>query len=607
MTSLRRLPIDQYQRYRLVADLAERMRTEGRPLRVLDIGGRTGLLRRFLPSDRVFAVDREGIEGARDLVLGDGARLPFADGSFDLVCGFDTLEHVPPADREEFVAECLRASRGHVVLIGPWAGSRIAQAERHLSTFLKDKLELVHRYLEEHHQYGLPSRRAATAWMKERGAQVTAIGQGNLQRWLALMCIEIYLEADPDLQRFAPRLYEFYNANLYSSDNRAPVYRHALIAAVGDATLPDLEGIFGPDQEQPELFEALNRFLPDLMGFDRAKGRWREERRRFTEMVQELRTELEAHRVLVGKLRGDFEDQLRVTEEVSSLREEELSDREAVANHVAHLEAELSKMSETAARLEQNRRSTQAELDAVIADRETIRSTLEEVAADRDRLRVDRDAVLTDRDAILAHRDEIEADRARLTDRRDHAVDERNRVVAEHEGAAARFGARLGEIEQDRAALRERADHLEELLAQERARLATFDHQRLAAVEGQLEGQTRALESLRIERNLLAGQLDLSNREREALLSRVAQLERSVEREQHGLTRAKADLDGLRSRILAEFGEALSVERRVALGLERAPAAGDGSTRMPDVALRSAGIRAGRARAKRRHRNRRRR
>ena len=63
------LPFDQYQRYRLVADLIDRVRRPDGELRILDIGGRTGLLRKFLPNDRVDLVDLESsdLEG---LVLG---------------------------------------------------------------------------------------------------------------------------------------------------------------------------------------------------------------------------------------------------------------------------------------------------------------------------------------------------------------------------------------------------------------------------------------------------------------------------------------------------------------------------------------------------------
>ena len=45
------LPFDQYQRYRLTADILGEIRAcASGPLRVLDVGGRTAILRAFLPS-----------------------------------------------------------------------------------------------------------------------------------------------------------------------------------------------------------------------------------------------------------------------------------------------------------------------------------------------------------------------------------------------------------------------------------------------------------------------------------------------------------------------------------------------------------------------------
>jgi len=89
--NIERLPFDQYQRYRLVADLVERLaEASDEPLRVLDVGGRTALLREFLPNVRVELVDMEASE-VEGLVLGDGSALPFATESFDVVCAFDTL------------------------------------------------------------------------------------------------------------------------------------------------------------------------------------------------------------------------------------------------------------------------------------------------------------------------------------------------------------------------------------------------------------------------------------------------------------------------------------------------------------------------------------
>lgn len=612
MTSLKQLPIDQYQRYRLVADVAGRLRRGGRTLRVLDIGGRTGLLRRFLPEDEVIAVDREGIEAPRNLVLGDGAALPFADRSFDLVCGFDTLEHVPPTDRDGFVDECLRVSGAHVALIGPWAGSRVAGAERELRSFLLEKLKLEHRYLEEHHEHGLPSRRRVTARMEAAGAEVVALGQGNLQRWLALMCLEIYLEADPDLRPFAPGLYEFYNAALYASDNRPPVYRHLLLAAVDGARLPDLDGIFEAEQEAPELFEALNRFLPDLLAFDRAKGDWQVERARFEATVGELREELEAHRDLKVTQDSELADLGGELEKVARLRSEELDQRDVVAAHVEELETELRRMSDSAVELEANRRATQAELDAVLADRERIRSTLEGVSEERDSVRAELAAVEADRTAVAEHRDEIQAARDQLTierDRgvqerdaaraeRDRVVDERNRVVGEHEAAAVRFGTEVAAIDRDREALRARATELELALTAERERLATLDSQRLAAVEAQLSALRAEHSALRTERDLLAEALGAADRDRAEQRARVAALVRALDRERdqrRGSRRATAALgDALAVEFDGRPPAALQAGLAAALGSNGVHAADGG----PD--LGPGGVRQNRARGRRR-------
>jgi hypothetical protein len=78
------LPFDQYQRYRLVADLLGELRGDGPSLEVLDVGGRTALLRSFLTTDRITLVDVEESE-EQGLILGDGARQPYQDGAFDVV------------------------------------------------------------------------------------------------------------------------------------------------------------------------------------------------------------------------------------------------------------------------------------------------------------------------------------------------------------------------------------------------------------------------------------------------------------------------------------------------------------------------------------------
>ena len=109
---------------------------------VLDVGSGTGRAVAFLrerhPSIQVIGIEpvaalrqRGYTKGIPEdcLVEGDATHLPYADGSFDLVCEFGALHHMPRPDLA--VAEMLRVSRiGLFISDGNnfGQGSRIARA-----------------------------------------------------------------------------------------------------------------------------------------------------------------------------------------------------------------------------------------------------------------------------------------------------------------------------------------------------------------------------------------------------------------------------------------------------------------------------------------------
>ncbi len=295
MIDVLELPFDQYQRYKLVADLLDEVRPPGARWSVLDVGGRTALLRAFLPRDRVTLVDLEA-SPEPGLVLGDGARLPFATASFDAVTAFDTLEHVPPPRREAFVAECRRVARRYVAIAGPCQHPAVEEAERLLQRFLKDKLGVEHRFLEEHRHHGLPDRGSVEAQLSASGARVTSVGHGSVERWLALMCVSMYMDYTYELHGVAARFFRFYNENLYRSDHRAPVYRHAILAALDGAPLPSGRGALAPPETPPGAVARITELAFELVGFERASLRLREEREVLRGMVATLKEDLEAHR-----------------------------------------------------------------------------------------------------------------------------------------------------------------------------------------------------------------------------------------------------------------------------------------------------------------------
>lgn len=137
-TSFRTEQSDPVGFYRLIAEDAVALIERIRPLEgatVLDVGGGPGHYTRAMrdAGARCLLVDLEleeiAVRGplAEDTMVGTAARLPFADGSVDIVFSSNMLEHV--ADPDQVRAELVRVVRpgGLFVLsytnwLSPWGG-----------------------------------------------------------------------------------------------------------------------------------------------------------------------------------------------------------------------------------------------------------------------------------------------------------------------------------------------------------------------------------------------------------------------------------------------------------------------------------------------------
>jgi SAM-dependent methyltransferase len=447
-----RLPFDQFQRYRLVADLVGEVR-DGRPsLRVLDVGGRTALLREFLPADRVDLVDMEASESP-GLVLGDGSNLPFRDGSFDVVAAFDTLEHVPPPRRAAFVAECARVSRGHVFIAGPYRAPRVDEAEELLLDFLRHKLRVHHRYLEEHRSHGLPDRAATEAGLSAAGLAVASIGHGNLDRWLVLMCLELYVDHDPTLRALGARLFKFYNTSLYASDHREPVYRHVVVGARPGRGLPDARRVLAAAGAPPEVMPALLPLAQELLAFDHQRDALAPELERLHGVVRSLEEDLRQRALVESELGADLSAH-RAT--VATLHAELAREREAharaqhdltqdLAGHratVATLRSELERFAATEVTLAREievRGARLGELELELTEhRELVRSVEENLQHHRAELRAHGHA-LADREARV---EDLHAELTATLERARAAEDEVDRLRADATDLVRRLRSR---------------------------------------------------------------------------------------------------------------------------------------------------------------------
>jgi predicted nucleic acid-binding Zn-ribbon protein len=566
MSSVLDMPFDQYQRYRLVSALVESLRTGSEGLTILDVGGRTALLRQFLPADRITLVDVEPSDQP-GLVLGDGSALPFADGAFDLVCAFDTLEHVPPQGRERFLSECLRVARRHVAIAGPYQAPEVEEAEVLLQRFLKDKLHVEHRYLEEHRHNGLPDRMLTEETFRGLGARVVSIGHGNVHRWLGLISLSMYLDYTPALQDLAPRLSRFYNGALFAGDTLEPVYRHVVIAAKGGARLPDAVFPRLPAASQPST-QAIESFARELASFDAHRDGWEREWKRLERVVKGLEKDLTEHKLALDELR----ERKRELESVRATLEEDLAGHRA---SIEDLRAELARFPAEIEAFQATVAALQRDLEQHRELEQRLGSELESLEAERSRLlelRASEQAQAEQRARELeadlkGHRDALQDQRALLAAEQQQRAQEAaafRAMLAEHEQRIAQYEEVVATQFADLSATRETLTAVRRELSAvdaERARLAELrlkelDSARLQKAELEAAIAAQAAQSQRFEALFHAEQtarakdVDLLRGE----LAQAAALRAELE----------ADLDGHRRALLATREQLQSLEAEYA-------------------------------------------
>jgi SAM-dependent methyltransferase len=559
------LPFDQFQRYRLVADILDDLRGRKKSLKVLDVGGRTALLRLFLPKDHVFLVDVEESEEP-GLVLGNGSYLPFKDNAVDAVVAFDTLEHVPPGAREAFLTECRRVARRWVVIAGPYATEGVVQAEELLTTFLREKMGVEHRYLAEHAEHGLPALDQTMDTLAGGGeARVASIGHANLERWLALMCLELYMDRDAPLRAIAGKYFEFYNAALYASDHSAPVYRHALVAALGDEALPSSESLLEPPQAPQGTFDSQQNVLEELLAFDIQRDVVQPEWKRLEQNNMDLLMDLEGHKDTLLILQEVNTEQGNVIKELRDVAIETVGNQDALLGEVGVLkemiELERAERNEVVETLENDLGGHRDVIDAKSSDIERLvaeQSTLEATLASERKKHAE--VVKALEDDLRGHRDVIDSkakDLASLTE-------EQSRLQAQLASERFERDQMLETFQQDldghRQLVSAQTTEMEGLRAELKASLeqqAELDgaakrlRSNLEQVQGQLAEHQRKIEGLTTDLEQRDGTIRELVDLRATLEAHVNSLNTSLTDKQSALDIVRGELSGHRQAIEA--------------------------------------------------------
>lgn len=279
------MSFDRYDRYGAIARCLRASLGEGRH-RVLDVGDAAGYLELFAGHLRLVGVDisvqPERLPGSVALA-GDGARLPFADRTFDAVVSSDVLEHVRPDFRPQFIDELSRVSRDLVIIAAPFDTDGVAGVEELIRRFALLATATPQEQLEEHRDRTLPVLDDAVARLALHGEVVTT-GNGNLWDWLELMLVKHQLIARPALQPLHDGIDALYNLSLAGRAAEGPFYRHLLAArrdapvqlgTLGAAPIPsttmagilaNLVGAAGPESARQNTEPRLDELLGEVAG-----------------------------------------------------------------------------------------------------------------------------------------------------------------------------------------------------------------------------------------------------------------------------------------------------------------------------------------------------
>lgn len=224
------LPFDLYARNKIVSDVINaRIAKSNRPLKILDVGGRSGHLREFLHLNcELWILDiREPEQNEENhYVIGDIIRAPFDDNTFDVVTSQDVFEHISPENRLKALEEMRRISKDFIILAAPFYSEDVERAEKLANEFFFQLTNKDHPWLIEHIKNGLPKQEVVEKFVKEYGLNVRCVKSNNLGLWLLLQQFIFYAYAYSLPTDKVKSVYQYYNSNFENlGDSLSPTYR----------------------------------------------------------------------------------------------------------------------------------------------------------------------------------------------------------------------------------------------------------------------------------------------------------------------------------------------------------------------------------------------
>ena len=212
-------------RYLIMANILS-MLGNPKDMKILDVGGKKGLLRKF-PGFTPTIIDIEDSDEP-DFVKGSALSMPFKDGQFDYSISCDVLEHIPHADREKFVNEKLRVSNKGIIICAPFNSGTNELLETEMNNYYHQLTGLQHRWLREHIDNGLPSEQEVESLLRKQKINFVKFRHFSAICWREIVKQHLLHSAFSDnklLEESVYKTYENYYKNMCNVDFSEDGYR----------------------------------------------------------------------------------------------------------------------------------------------------------------------------------------------------------------------------------------------------------------------------------------------------------------------------------------------------------------------------------------------
>lgn len=218
----------------MVSKLLQEVFDERDKVNILDVGGKDGQLRDFLPKNWTLTIIDPLPNTTNDphYVQGDATEMKFADKSFDFTVSLETLEHIPEEKKQKLIFEMLRISRNGLVLTAPFYSPEVINFEQDLNKIFEMNFGRPHPWLKEHFESGLPKEYELEKLFNNNKVYFKKFSSNNLTNRSLFMGVYLIEEALSSNNSSLHPYYDFYNRNFQLlGDGLEPTYRKIYLAS----------------------------------------------------------------------------------------------------------------------------------------------------------------------------------------------------------------------------------------------------------------------------------------------------------------------------------------------------------------------------------------